>query len=318
MNLQINPLFTYKSGDDGLITANSPVRDYPSSRVSEDEIARADGIRSSQPRMAEDRFREIKVNRRGQVVQKRERRVQYFQESLGNRLCLAMIYVPGGQFQMGASESEKGHFEDEGPQHPVAIQPFFLGKYPVTQAQWQFVAALPQVKRYLDPNPSRFKRSRHPVEGVSWYNAIEFCARLSRHTGRNYRLPEEAEWEYACRAGESAPFHYGATLTPKLANYDASSTYAGESKGKCRHATTRAGSFPPNAFGLYDLHGNVWEWCADLWFENYETRIGDPTYRLLRGGSWYNYPGACRSASRLRNVPDYADDNIGFRVACDG
>ncbi len=211
---------------------------------------------------------------------------------------------------MGSPEDEPERYEDEGPQHGVTVESFLMGKYPVTQAEWRAVAALPQVERNLDADPSYFKGDDCPVEQVSWYEAMEFCARLSAHTGREYRLPTEAEWEYACRAGTTTRYHFGDTLTSELANYDA-------------NQTTEVGSCPPNAFGLYDMHGNVWEWCQDHWHKNYK---GAPTdgspwltkdsdaYRVLRGGSWYFIPRICRSASRNDDRPGNRNFYIGFRV----
>ncbi|MFM6271198.1 MAG: formylglycine-generating enzyme family protein, partial [Dolichospermum sp.] len=166
------------------------------------------------------------------------------------------------------------------PQHEVTIKPFSMGKYPITQAQWQAVAALPQVNQELKPNPSRFKGAKRPVEQVSWHEAVEFCARLSNYTKRPYRLPSEAEWEYACRAGTTTPFHFGDTITTELANYNGNYTYGDGSKGVYRKETTEVGSFKiANELGLYDMHGNVWEWCQDDWHNNYE---GAPT----DGSAW--------------------------------
>ncbi len=223
---------------------------------------------------------------------------------------------------MGSPTNELGHSDAESPQHTVTIKSFFMGKYPITQAQWQAVAALPQLNRELNPDPSYFKGADRPVEKVSWYDTKEFCDRLSQHTGRHYRLPSEAEWEYACRAGSTTPFHFGETITSELANYDANSTYGAGVKGTYRGKTTEVGSFGvPNAFVLYDMHGNVWEWCADHWYDDYE---GAPTdgiawvindnRRVLRGGSWDTFPDIFRSASRYR---DHAVLNsVGFRVVC--
>jgi formylglycine-generating enzyme required for sulfatase activity len=161
------------------------------------------------------------------------------------------------------------------------------------------------------------------VDRVSWYDAREFCERLSERTGRVYRLPSEAEWEYACRARTTTPFYFGETITTDLANYVGEHIYRSEPKGIYRHETTEVGSFPPNAFGLYDMHGNVWEWCADAWHDNYvgapadgsvwESRSG--SQRVLRGGCWHDPPGLCRSAARLKHVPHEGEDFFGFRVA---
>ncbi len=200
-----------------------------------------------------------------------------------------------------------------------------MGKYPVTQVQWKAIASLAKVDRDLNPDPSCFKGDNRPVEQVSWHDAVEFCQRLSRETGTEYRLPSEAEWEYACRARTTTPFYFGETITGKLANYYASTTYAEESPGKETQQTTPVGQFPPNVFGLYDMHGNVWEWCADEWHESYN---GAPTdgsawlrgnynRSLLRGGSWDDYPFVCRSACRFNRTRDGRLIRLGFRVCCE-
>ncbi|MBD2596522.1 formylglycine-generating enzyme family protein [Nostoc spongiaeforme FACHB-130] len=259
----------------------------------------------------------------------------HFVEDLRNGIKLEMVLIRGGSFLMGSPEDELERDDSESPQHLVNIQQFFMGKYPVTQAQWQAVAALPQVNQELDPDPSEFKGVNRPVEQVSWYDAVEFCSRLAAHTKRAYRLPSEAEWEYACRAGTTTPFHFGETITSELANYDANYTYGEGVEGTYRGATTEVGSFGvANAFGLYDMHGNVWEWCLDDWHSNYE---GAPTdgsawfddndnfYQkqgdaVLRGGSWHNLPRYCRSASRDLNIRAgrvSINDYISFRVVCD-
>jgi len=140
-------------------------------------------------------------------------------EHLGNGITLEMVAIPGGTFLMGSPESEKDRSSNESPQHRVTVKPFFMGKFTITQAQWQAVAALPKLKTDLNANPSHFKGANRPVEKVSWYDAEEFCARLSRKTSKAYRLPSEAEWEYACRSETTTPFHFGETLTPQIANY---------------------------------------------------------------------------------------------------
>ncbi len=219
-------------------------------------------------------FDVVTVNAQGWKISRKKCRAQYFTEDLGNGVTLEMVAIPGGTFMMGAPKNEQGSRDDERPQHQVTVQPFFMGRYPVTQAQWRAVAALPQVNKELDPNPSYFKGDDRPVERISWYDGLEFCARLNFRinftAGRDYRLPSEAEWEYACRAGTTTPFYFGETITTDLANYDGNYTYGNAPKGEFRQETTTVGSFPPNAFCLYDMHGNVWEWCADTWHDNYE------------------------------------------------
>ncbi|MDB9343410.1 formylglycine-generating enzyme family protein [Nodularia spumigena CS-586/05] len=262
------------------------------------------------------------------VVTYQERTAQHFIEDLGNGIKLEMMLIPGGTFIMGAPSGEEKSSDNERPQHRVTIQPFCLGKYPVTQAQWQAVAAFAKVNKDLESDPSRFKGANRPVEQVSWHDAVEFCSRLSNHTKRLYRLPSEAEWEYACRAGTTTPFHFGETITTDLANYDGDSIYGDGVKGTYRNETTEVGSFEvANNFGLYDMHGNVWEWCQDHGHDSYEgaptdgsawqdAKDNDNDYRMLRGGSWYYNPGNCRSACRLDYNAGYCYIGNGFRVAC--
>ncbi len=258
---------------------------------------------------------------------------RYFTENLGNDITLDMVAIPGGKFLMGTEDEEierlvqkfnREWFRREKPQHKVTVQPFFMGKFPVTQAQWRAIASLPKVERDLEPDPSTFKGDNRPVESVSWDDAVEFCARLSKQTVQEYRLPSEAEWEYACRAGTTTPFHFGETITTGLANYNGDYTYANEPKGEYRQQTTSVGSFPPNAFGLYDMHGNVWERCEDNWHDNYKGAPDDGSAwlsgagnrKVVRGGSWLSYPDVCRSAFRLIGSRDIRDVDIGFRVVC--
>jgi formylglycine-generating enzyme required for sulfatase activity len=238
-----------------------------------------------------------------------------FIESI-NGIPLEMVFIPGGTFLMGSPEDEDGRAKDnrESPQHEVTVTAFTMGRYPITQAQWKAVAALPQIDRTLKPDPSSFKGDDRPVERVNWYDATEFCARLARHTQRPYRLPSEAEWEYACRSGTQTPYSFGKTLTPELANFNNNI-----------YETTPVGQFPANAWGLCDMHGNVYEWCADHWHENYEnapidgrawTEGRNDDSRILRGGSWYYNPRYCRSADRDGGDPDFDYDSFGFRVVC--
>ncbi|MBD2073049.1 SUMF1/EgtB/PvdO family nonheme iron enzyme [Phormidium sp. FACHB-592] len=239
---------------------------------------------------------------------------------------LDMILVPAGTIWMGSPDDEPECSEDEEPQREVNISSFFMGRYPVTQAQWRFVAGLAQAKRALKLEPSNFKGNNRPVEQVSWYDAVECCDRLTQFTGRPYRLPSEAEWEYACRSGTTTPFYFGKTLTAKIANYNGIYTYNDGSKGEYREETTPVDQFEiANAFGLCDMHGNVWEWCEDHWHENYEGAPKDgrawlseneDAKRVRRGGSWYDAPRYCRSASRVYYAPVNRFNSIGFRVVC--
>ena len=271
------------------------------------------------------------------TINKRQGRNQSYVEVLAEGLMpLRMLLIPAGTFLMGSPEDELDRTEHEGPQHEVIIAQFFIAKYPITQAQWRAVAAMPQVGRELNPDPSYFKGDRRPVEQVSWNDAVEFCDRLTIHTNRQYRLPTEAEWEYACRAGTTTPFHFGEMVTTDIANYcgkdrkiggtDYSGSYGDGPKGEYREETTPVDQFEgANAYGLMDMHGNVLEWCQDHWHENYE---GAPTdgsawlssdkikSRVLRGGSWFSDPRYCRSAYRFRIEPDDRSNDVGFRVCC--
>ncbi|MBT9317302.1 formylglycine-generating enzyme family protein [Leptothoe spongobia] len=247
-------------------------------------------------------------------------------EGLNEAIPLDMILVRGGTFMMGSPEDELDRKVSEGPQHLVNVPDFFMGRYPITQAQWRVVAEMGQVNRPLPVDPSNAKGLDRPVEQVSWYDAVEFCARLARLSGRPYRLPSEAEWEYACRAGTQTPFSFGKILTPKLANYDCRKTYNGGPKGDWRRETTPVAQFGiANAWGLCDMHGNVHEWCQDHWHESYEGASADGNAwltdneganRVRRGGSWADAPRHCRSAFRDYPLPGNRSTYIGFRVVC--
>ena len=273
-------------------------------------------------------FETVTVNSNGEEIKRDWKQAQYVTEIMPNNIYLEMVEIPGGTFMMGSPKGEG--YNREKPQHQVTVESFYMSKYPVTQAQWQAVTNLPKVNRDLIPDPSIFKGDDLPVENVSWYDAVEFCQRLSRHTGKEYRLPSEAEWEYACRAGTTTPFYFGETITSDLANYRASPIYAEEPTGEYSGETTPVATFTPNAFGLYDMHGNVFEWCADDWHENYEgapndgsawiekdAKKNDNCYQVCRGGSWFHYSFNCRSAYRLNYIR--REDMlyiVGFRVVC--
>ncbi|MDK2410410.1 SUMF1/EgtB/PvdO family nonheme iron enzyme [Aphanizomenon sp. PH219] len=241
-----------------------------------------------------------------------------FIENLGNYVFLEMLKISGGKFIMGSPYGEGD--DSEKPQHQVTVPPFFMGKYPVTQAQWERIAALPKVNIDLHPQPSHFqaKGVNLPVERVSWHDAQEFCARISKHTGKIYRLPSEAEWEYACRAKTTTPYYFGESITFDLANY--SKFLFGK--------TTDLGKFPPNNFGLYDMHGNVWEWCEDGWHENYINApiwpndsipwISSNDVYVMRGGSWCSDDKICRSAYRHYSDPYDRCYDYGFRLVVSG
>jgi len=236
-----------------------------------------------------------------------------YTEDLGNGVKLEMVAIKGGTFEMGSPSSEQDRDNDEGPVHTVELDGFWMGRYEVTQEQWQAI---------IGNNPSYFKGYNLPVERVSWNEVMEFCKKLSEKTGKKYTLPSEAQWEYACRAGTKTPFHTGYTISTDQANYDGNYIYGTGTKGVYRQKTTSVENFNPNSFGLYDMHGNVWEWCLDYYDENYYSKspsknpvnMNSSSYRVLRGGSWVRNPGDCRSAGRTGINPDFRYDRLGFRV----
>ena len=246
-------------------------------------------------------------------VKQETNQIQSFTEDLGNDIKLEMTAIPGGKFLMGTEDQEiarlckkydKEYFNREKPQHEVTVQSFQMGKYPITQAQYQQI---------MGENPSNFKGDKLPVESISWEDAVEFCHKLTIRKGTEYRLPTEAEWEYACRAGTTTPYHFGKDITDKLANH-------GGSVGQ----TTTVGLYRANAFGLHDMHGNVWEWCQDDWHDNYQDAPTDgrvwvlekSSTKPIRGGSWSYDPLDCRSAIRFNDSRLNRFSDIGFRVMC--
>ena len=271
-------------------------------------------------------FEVVAVDERGKVVERRPATNDGYVEDLGDGVTLEMMAIPGGTFLMGSPHDEAGRYGEEGPRHSVNVPLFFMGRFAVTQAQWRAVARQPAVKGRLDESPSMFKGDAHPVEQVSWDDAAEFCARLSQRTGRAYRLPSEAEWERAARADTDTPFHFGPTITPALVNHDGTYPYGKATKGQYRRQTTAAGALgTANTFGLFDVHGNVWEWTLDAWHADYDGAPtdgsaweigGDPSLRVVRGGSWCFLARYCRSASRHRGASDDRGNYVGFRVLC--
>ncbi|MEG5140760.1 MULTISPECIES: SUMF1/EgtB/PvdO family nonheme iron enzyme [unclassified Microcoleus] len=226
-------------------------------------------------------FITVTIDAQGEKISSYPKQTQCLIEDLGNGVMLEMVVIPGGEFLMGSSESEGKRYTNERPQHSVTVKPFLMSKTPITQAQWREIACVKEeVHQKLKLRPSNLGGKKHPVTNVSWYDAIEFCDRLSQKIGHEYRLPSEAEWEYACRAGTTTPFHFGETITSNLANYDGSYVYASEPKGIYLQKTTPVGYFKiSNNFGLFDLHGNVLEWCLDSWHKSYD---GAPT----NGDEW--------------------------------
>ncbi|MBE9143136.1 formylglycine-generating enzyme family protein [Planktothrix mougeotii] len=243
----------------------------------------------------------------------------YTEVGLNGTLSLELVEVPKGTFIMGSPSDEVGHLSSEEPLRQVKFKKsFYMSRSPITQEQWETV---------MGYNPSTFKGQNLPVETVSWKEAQKFCNELSKQTGREYRLPSEAEWEYACRAGRSTPFYFGDDISPTQANYDTHYSYKSkQSDGKYEGQTTPVGveNFPANQFGLEDMHGNVWEWCSDSWHDNYDRTPTDGTpytsgvneQAVIRGGAWHSFPSRCRSAAREEMWKKVKSNRIGFRVVC--
>jgi formylglycine-generating enzyme required for sulfatase activity len=258
-------------------------------------------------------FETVTLDGDGNAISRKKKQARHFGEDLGEDVILELVEIPGGEFTIGSPKEEEGRIPTEGPQRSVKLPSFWIGKYEVTQEQWREVAKLSIVKSDFNADPSfpLYKHGKSPVSGVSWDDAVEFCKRLSRKTGREYRLPTEAEWEYAARAGTNAPFAFGATVTPVVANCTQ------------KRPTTVGSLGVANAFGLFDMTGNVWEWCQDQRRDDYNdlsadgswTKEGDPQFRRLRGGSWgLTELKLCRTALRYQDAPDARSLIYGFRV----
>ncbi|RKZ55745.1 MAG: hypothetical protein DRR08_23485 [Candidatus Parabeggiatoa sp. nov. 2] len=268
-------------------------------RAREAEIARQKAEEEKKGKLFS--FEIVIVDANGKIIRNEPKQARYQIEDLGKGVILEMVYIPGGIFLMGSPETEKDRNNAWETQHEVTVKPFYMGKYPITQAQWQ---------EMMGNNPSYFKGENRPVENVSWLDVVEFCQRLSEKTGKDYRLPSEAEWEYGCRAGSVTAYCWGDVITTELANYNRS---VGE--------TTEVAKYPPNAFGLYDMHGNIWEWTGSAFEENYQ---GKELVSLMseegvgrfavRGASWDIKARWARSADRYRDAPTFRNDGQGARL----
>jgi eukaryotic-like serine/threonine-protein kinase len=276
------------------------------------------------PKLTRIKFTSVKLNGKGVIIAKPAGSAQIYTEALGNGVDLKMVKIPGGKFMMGSPDSEKDREANESPQHQVTVSEFYLGQTLVTQSQYQAI---------MGNNPSYFKgNNKFPVEQVSWLDAIEFCEKLSQKTNRTYRLPSEAEWEYACRAGSTTPYAFGETINRSVVNYFPNYAYAGAARlGYNGYNITPVASFPPNLFGLYDMHGNLDEWCLDEPTDNYNGVPTDGSARgntisqnknnrcLVRGGSYDAFVEDCRSANRRYHsyiVASTSGKTFGFRVVC--
>jgi eukaryotic-like serine/threonine-protein kinase len=262
----------------------------------------------------------IKLNDHGEMIDRPPSQAQIFQEELGNDVWLTMVKIPAGKFNMGSPVNEEGRDLCEQPQHIVKIPEFYLGQTQVTQAQWAAI--------FKDKAVGTSGNNQLPVDSINWLDAIAFCDRLSQKTGRKYRLPSESEWEYACRAQTTTPFAYGDTIVTSVVNHNGEHPYGQAPIGTCRQKATPVATFPPNRFGLYDMHGNLWEWCLDEWFDNYhqapidgsargriKAQNGD-LLRVVRGGSWFSYGQTCRAASRSGLFGSFRHHHYGLRVVC--
>jgi formylglycine-generating enzyme required for sulfatase activity len=265
-------------------------------------------------------FENFTINGRGEIMTSTKRHAFYYTENLENDVTLDMVYIPAGSFMMGSNEKDS-----EQPIHQVTLKSFYMAKYPTTQAQYMAV---------MGNNPSHFQGDDlHPVGKVMWSNAMTFCHRLSKLTGRNYSLPSESQWEYACRAGTTTPFYCGDTITTDFANYNGDHGYSCETTDVYLEKTTPVGKYPPNPWGLYDMHGNVWEWCLDSFLHNHNVLdrylgrnyTGAPidgtawissgsSCHVCRGGSWCYVPNGCRSSERNFNTNEFLYYADGFRL----
>ena len=315
-------------------------RDKPRVGSNRVEIEPCEVAQNQFDQIEQFQFETVSVNRNGDVVQRSWYKSVTFTQRIGKQVSMTLVRIPGGKFLMGAAREEIEANANEYPQKEQSVADFWIGQCTVTQAQWKAVmgsgASLSSVGSNATAGECEQSTSAmgclskrdseecsQPVSNVFWTDAVAFCHKLSALTGRDYRLPSGAQWEYACRAGTTTPFYFGETITPELANYNGHYRYGKGHKGQYRAQTTAVGSFAPNAFGLYDMHGNVWEWCLEGWHPFDPTRSDNDNLRLLanqkkslRGGSWFYLPTNCRSAYRLTYPFHNRTDDIGFRVVC--
>jgi eukaryotic-like serine/threonine-protein kinase len=258
-------------------------------------------------------FETVSVDLNGEIIDRQPSSAQCSIVSLNEKIDLDLVLIPGGTFLMGDAR----HHSDEQPIHQVTVPSFYMGKYPITQAQYRAV---------MGDNLGGGLGADYPIEQIGWHDAQAFCTKLSQLTGRQYSLPSESQWEYACRAGTDTAFYFGNKITPELVNYNGNYPYNGAPLGQNRGQATPVGMFPPNALGLYDMHGSVWEWCLDRYQASYQgapidgSAWVDPSLpdrdlkRVMRGGSWDYVARGCRSAVRCSLAPEMRVNGCGFRV----
>lgn len=258
-------------------------------------------------------FETVSVDNNGEIIVRQSGSASCLIERLAVDLSLDLVLIPGGTFMMG----DNRHHQDEQPIHQVTLSPFYMSKYAITQAQYRSI---------MGEDVGSGLGADYPIEQVSWDDAISFCTKLSQKTGKQYSLPSESQWEYACRAQTTSNFHFGETITADLVNYNGEYPYNGAPIGQNRAQSTPVGTFPANAFGLYDMHGNVWEWCLDQYQLNYLTApidgsaFLDPSSsagsskRVMRGGSWDYVAKGCRSSVRCSLDSGLRMNGCGFRV----
>lgn len=321
--LKGDPQAVSKTGDVGWLKLAAFVADEVRDKVKEDygdQVEQTPEVKGESRNMVLGKLavapRSLPSNLNGNAIATGPATENELSLSLGGGVKMELIRIKAGTFTMGSPESGPNHDSSE-RHHLVTIsKDFYMGKYAVTQEQYEAV---------MGTNPSCFTSSqgggpRNPVEQVSWNDAVEFCQKLSAKSGKSIKLPTEAQWEYACRAGTTGPFNFSGPISTDKVNYDGNYTYDGSAKGEYRHKTTPVGNFQPNRWGLYDMHGNVYQWCTD-WYGDYSsTSETDPQgaatgmARVLRGGSWRLSPYSCRSAGRNNLTPDAQDLSIGFRI----
>lgn len=272
-------------------------------------------------------FDTVTIDRREKVLESKKETVRGYREYVNDDVWIELVEIPNGEFMMGTPEKEtnrKSETVSERSEHKVTIQKFWMGRYEITQEQWRAVVHLPKVKIDIE-DQSRFKGDKNlPAENLTWNEAVEFCARLEKKTGRLYRLPTEAEWEYAARARTTTPFAFGETITMSIANYNGDAFWDVQTKVEGRRTTVSVGSLgKANAFGLFDMHGNVWEWCQDDWHDNYNGAPIDGSAWMsgkgtpvIRGGSYDDAAADCRSAKRYTyHHSQLRRRELGFRIA---